>query len=140
MLGEAIALMSFLFEKVRDKGGQPYALHCLRVWNGVKHLSIDAQCAAILHDVVEDTTTTFKDLVTMGYSMETIRIVVLLTHNSDDSYDDYIKKIATCELASQIKMSDIRDNSQFTRLKGATKKDFDRMEKYQRAYIYLSKL
>ena len=49
-------------------------------------------------------------------------------------------KISTDKLATKVKLADLKDNSDITRLKGLSKKDFDRMEKYHRSYIYLSKI
>ena len=40
-------------------------------------------------------------------------------------------------LAKAIKLTDLEHNSKITRLKGLRKKDFDRLEKYHRAYTYL---
>jgi hypothetical protein len=40
--------------------------------------------------------------------------------------------------ARRVKREDIKDNSDVTRLKGLRQKDFERLEKYARAYTYLS--
>jgi len=40
--------------------------------------------------------------------------------------------------ARMIKLADLRHNSDIMRMKGLSKKDFDRLEKYHRAYAYLS--
>ena len=42
--------------------------------------------------------------------------------------------------ATKVKLADLKDNSDITRLKGLRKADFDRMEKYHRSFIYLSKI
>ncbi len=47
-----------------DKGGQPYILHPLRLMFAVD--GPIAQQAAVLHDVVEDTPTTFEDIEKPG--------------------------------------------------------------------------
>ena len=57
-------------------------------------------------------------------------------------YDARIKEIATGtqyyhDLAKAVKLRDLEHNSKITRLKGLRKKDFDRLEKYHRAYTYL---
>lgn len=69
-----------------------------------------------------------------------VRALDLLTHKKITPYDDYIKAIAFNSDATKVKLSDLKDNSDITRLKGLTKKDFDRMEKYHRSFIYLSKV
>jgi (p)ppGpp synthase/HD superfamily hydrolase len=140
MLGKAIAIASKAFEDKVDNGGQPYILHCLKVWEGVKHLDIHIQCAAILHDIVEDTDITLGDLLEEGFSMRTLKFVEYLTRDPDITYQDYIKDIANSKGAIQIKLSDLRHNSDITRLKGLSQKDFDRTKKYHRSYIYLSNI
>lgn len=139
MLAKAISIASQAFENKFDKGGNPYILHCLRVWQAVKNEDEDVQCAAVLHDLIEDTDWSFHRLYEVGFSAKTVHIIALLTHQRHVSYDDYIKAIALDKDATKIKLADLRDNSDITRLKGLTKKDFDRMEKYHRSFVYLSK-
>lgn len=64
----------------------------------------------------------------------------VLTHRKGVPYDDYIKMVAFNLDAVKVKLADLKDNSDITRLKGLSKKDFDRMEKYHRSFIYLSKI
>tara|TARA_R110000822_G_scaffold5266_8_gene22612 strand:+ start:1448 stop:1894 length:447 start_codon:yes stop_codon:yes gene_type:complete len=140
-LALAIAIASDAFKNKLDKGGQPYVLHLLRVWLGVKDESEDIQCAAWLHDLVED----FPDewdigkLLIVGFSVETAHMVNLLTHLKGIHYHSYINTLSLHRGATLIKMSDLRDNSDITRLKGLTNKDIDRLEKYVYSYNYLKK-
>lgn len=100
---------------------------------------------AIFHDYIEDI---FKDnperglmlLSEAGFSRRVVQAVNLLTHRKETPYDDYIKAISFNADATKVKLADLKDNSDITRLKGLTKKDFDRMEKYHRSYVYLSKI
>ena len=140
-LSIAIAIASHAFRHKLDKGGQPYTLHLLRVWEGVKEESVHIQCAAWLHDLLEDypedwSTTRLK---ANGFSEDTIRMVELLTHIKGEPYDVYIKKVSKNTGATKVKISDLIDNSDITRLKGLTKEDFKRLEKYSRSYHYLTK-
>jgi (p)ppGpp synthase/HD superfamily hydrolase len=144
MLGKAIALAAQSFEHIKDKGGQPYILHCLRLMNNLHTDDEELKIIAILHDWVEDM---FKDnpekgllLLREQYSERVIRALDLLTHRKGVPYDDYIKELSFNSDARLVKLADLKDNSDITRLKGLTKKDFDRMEKYHRSYIYLSKI
>lgn len=141
LLAKAISIVSRAFENKTDKGGHPYILHCIRVMEGVKHLGEKAMIPAILHDLVEDCEDdgyTFDFLKEQGFQQETLTILELLTHRKQTtSYDDYIKAISVHPVATAIKLSDIKDNTDITRLKGLRKKDFDRLEKYARAYTYL---
>lgn len=139
MLDRAIALASKVFEGKHDKGGKPYILHCLHVMYGVinKGANEDTAIAAVLHDVIEDTDYTLADLADMGYNIDVLYILDLLTHRKTDTYKVYIKKISNSRQATMIKMEDLQHNSDITRLKGLRKKDFERLEKYIEAYTYL---
>jgi len=122
-----------------DKGGNPYILHPLHVMN---KLMFDKGLAIIgvLHDVIEDTDISFAKLTSMGFSRRTCEALVLLTHRPDDSYDAYIKKIATSYDAIKVKRKDLEHNSDITRLKGLRDKDFRRLEKYCKAFHYLGEM
>lgn len=139
-LAKAISIAAVGFEKKVDKGGQPYILHCLRVMNNLHTRDQELQAIAILHDIKEDLKVTTKELYDSGFSERVVKGVCKLTHVEGTSYEDYIKEIALSPDARLVKLADLKDNSDITRLKGLTKKDFDRMEKYHRAYIYLSKI
>lgn len=139
MLDKAIQLAANKFVSVFDKGGNPYILHCLYVMNQVSP-DKDLMIAVVLHDIVEDTDVTIKDLYNYGYESNVIEIILLLTKKKEESYQTYIERIATHPGAARIKLADLRHNSDITRLKGLTKKDFDRLKKYAEAYTYLSQL
>lgn len=139
-LATAFAIAANGFKDKTDKAGEPYILHCIRVMNNLHTTDKELQSIAILHDCVEDGVCSVLDLVNYKFSQRVIYGVMLLTHEKSVSYDDYIKKIATDVDATKVKLADLKDNSDITRLKGLTKKDFDRMEKYHKAYTYLSKI
>jgi|SRR5687767_1553296 len=138
MLGKAIKLAAVAFADKLDKGGKPYILHCLRVMMGVDQNDEELMQIAVLHDVLEDTEITAEDLRREGFSERVIKALELLTHADDSHYDTYIKMVSLNPDARTVKMADLIDNSQITRLKGLRKKDFDRMEKYHWAFTYLS--
>jgi (p)ppGpp synthase/HD superfamily hydrolase len=137
-LARAISIAAVGFQDKFDKAGRPYILHCLRVMDKME--TDEEKIVAILHDTIEDGVCTLNDLINEKFSQNVLFSLILLTHEKEDSYDDYIKKISTDSLATKVKLADLKDNSDITRLKGLTKKDFDRMEKYHRSYVYLSKL
>jgi (p)ppGpp synthase/HD superfamily hydrolase len=136
-LALAISITAKAFENVLDKGGQPYVLHCLRVMNNVQGDEC-VKCASVMHDLIEDTAWTFQELTALGFSDKTIGLLHLLTHQKETPYEDYIKAISVSKEATEIKLRDLEDNCNITRIKGLRKKDFDRIEKYHIAYVYLS--
>lgn len=142
MLAKAIAIAAAAFKNKLDKGGRPYILHCLRVMNNARYINPndeDLMCIAVLHDLLEDCDDEWsaQRLRDEGFSDRVISALELLTH-IDGDYDMYIKVIAFSDDARSVKLADLVDNSDITRIKGLRKKDMDRLEKYHRAYTYLS--
>ena len=140
MLDKAIQIAVQAHAGQLDKGGNPYILHPLWVMNQVRHLGEDYMIVAVLHDVVEDSenqSETYNKIIKEGFNQNVTYALALVTHDKETPYDDYIKAIATNPIAKAVKLKDLEHNSKITRLKGLRKKDFDRLEKYHRAYIYL---
>ena len=61
-----------------------------------------------------------------------------MTHNDDEQYFDYIEKIKSNDIAKEVKLSDLRHNSNLKRLKNTTKKDLERIIKYKKAIEILN--
>ena len=135
------ALVSEVFKNKIDKSGRPYFEHCLYVAS--KMDTDEEKIIALLHDVPEDTKNTanpitIQNLREMGYSEEIVRNVDVLTHKSEEDYESvYIRRITKYPKAKKVKLADLEHNSQVTRLKGLRQKDFIRLEKYLRSYVYL---
>lgn len=119
----------------KDKGGHAYILHPMRIAMRLRTDDEELLAIAIMHDVIEDSKVTFDDLRADGFSERVIDGLALLTHRKGVSYDDYIDGMKLSVDALRIKREDLRDNSDITRLKGITEKDFERMKKYQRAFV-----
>ena len=142
LLSTAIAMAACAHEGVLDRGGNAYITHPIRIMMRLRTNDAELMSIAILHDTIEDAPdiVSFKALIDAGFSTRVINALQLLTHSNDDSYEDYIKKIATNKDALRVKLEDLKDNSDLTRLKGVTQKDFNRVIKYQKAYTYLSRI
>ena len=132
-----------------DKGGNHYFLHPFRVSQETKnhftwkHTDFDkyiAECVALLHDVIEDSDITADDLVNEGFEYAIVNRVVRMTRKEDELYMDYIKRIGEDNICRIVKMCDLKDNMDITRLEKVTDKDFDRLKKYHKAYKYLKSL
>lgn len=140
MLALAISIMSQAFQDKSYNGG-PYALHCLRVMFAVDQSDEELMTIAVLHDLIEDCPEwSVEDLEKAGFSRRVVNAVDILTCYPGMYYDAYIRKIATNEDARRVKMADLWDNTQITRIKGLTAKDLARIEKYYKSYTYLSKV
>lgn len=139
-LAKAIHIASTVFLHETDQSGTPYILHCLNVMHQMPQDDVDLMCIAVLHDVVEDSDWTFTQLESEGFSSRVIEALILLTRGKNTSYDDYIKGISANKDAVTVKLADLKHNSDITRIKGLRKKDFDRLEKYHRSFVYLQQV
>ncbi len=137
-LAQMLALVADKFKDKTDKSGKPYMLHCIRVMMQMPQDNEKLMCIALGHDLLEDTDVTYQDLGQL-FNFNICQDILYLTH-AGTTYEDYIKLIAQRPSCVLVKLADLKDNSDITRLKGLTKKDFDRIEKYHKAYTYLSKL
>ena len=137
LLGKVLVLANNAHAGQFDRGGKPYILHPLKVMHYLKSDDEELQCMALLHDVVEDTKTTWDDLTAIGCTERVINGVKALTKMPGESYDQYKQRVFANEDAMKVKMADLRHNTDIRRLKGVTEKDIVRMEKYNRFYLEL---
>ena len=79
---KSTVIVTELFKNKKDKAGYPYLWHLLRVSNRLD-LEIE-KIAGLLHDVLEDTEITEKDLLEVGIPKEIIDIVKIVTHDKID--------------------------------------------------------
>ena len=107
-----------------DKGGMPYVFHPYHL---AEQMDDEISCcAALLHDVVEDTDVTMEDLA-REFPAEVIEVLKLLTHPEDIPYFDYVRRIKDNSTAVKIKLADIAHNSDQSRCPDLTEE--------QRAYF-----
>ena len=137
-LDRAIQLAKQHHEGQTDKAGKPYIEHPLRVMNQVE--SEEEKIVAVLHDIVEDTDISLDDLRNEGFSEKVVSAVECLTKQDGENYDSYIERISFNPLAVKIKLADLEDNSDLTRLPEVTDKDLERIEKYDKALEKLTRL
>ncbi|WP_222128611.1 GTP pyrophosphokinase [Paenibacillus xylanexedens] len=115
----------------RDKGEHPYILHPLAVMNRVE--SMEEKIVAVLHDVIEDSEVTIEELRGLGFSEEILTAIQLLTRSTEDSYEEFIEKTTTNRTARKVKIADIQENMNISRIKNPTQEDVHRLEKYRKA-------
>ena len=135
MLERAIGLALEFHRGQIDKAGRPYILHPLRLM--VAMTSEEARVVAVLHDVVEDSEATFEDLAALGLSEEALAALRLLTHHDDDgseaNYFAYVARVKANPLARVVKLADLADNLDVSRLPSLTERDSRRLNKYLKA-------
>lgn len=118
-----------------DKAGMPYILHPIRVANRCS--TDDERIVALLHDTIEDTEVTAEYLLMEGFPRNIVDAILSVTRNEDENYEDFIKRSRLNPIGRQVKLHDLEDNMDITRLNELTEKDLYRLNKYIKAYKYL---
>ena len=129
-LENALAIAAAAHAGQIDKAGQPYILHPIRVMLSVKNG--DERIAAILHDVVEDTPVSFDDLESEGFSAAVVDAVRALTKTEGESRIEAALRAVKDPIARQVKLADVSDNMDLSRIPSPTEKDHARQEEYKR--------
>ncbi len=116
-----------------DKAGADYIEHPLRVMEMGENE--EQKIVGVLHDVVEDSDWTFEMLEAEGFSDEVITALKCVTKLSEEEdYDHFIGRVLTDQLAIRVKLLDLEDNMDLTRLAECSEADIMRKQKYKEAY------
>ena len=122
-----------------DKCGAPYVFHPYHLAEQMPDEI--TTCVALLHDVVEDTSTTLDDLACM-FPSEVIGALALLTHNPGTPYLEYVRALAANPVARTVKRADLLHNLDETRYAGskppAEAELVQRRERYKAALALLN--
>lgn len=127
----ALNLCFEVHKNQKDKSGLPYVFHPFHLAEQMDDEK--SVIVALLHDVVEDSDMTFKELEDMGFDDDIIDALKLMTHEKDVDYFEYISKIKSNPIATKVKLADLRHNSDSTRLEKLTERDIQRENKYKKA-------
>ena len=118
-----------------DKSGLPYVFHPFHL---AEQMTDEVTTiVALLHDVIEDTAYTLDDLRSMGFPVEALDALALLTHDKNVPYMDYVSKIKKNPIAKAVKLADLRHNSDLSRLDTPDNKAHERAQKYRNAIALL---
>lgn len=131
LLGRAVRIAAEAHEDQKDKAGEAYILHPLRLMARAR--TDDERIVALLHDVVEDSEWTLDALAAEGFPSHIVQAVDCLTHRNGEDYDAFITRVLTNPLAVRVKLLDIEDNMDMTRLGALAGKDLERLQKYHAA-------
>lgn len=133
MLSKAFEIISEAHKGQKDKVGDPYFLHLIRVMQRGKNDT--EKICGLLHDLVEDTDWTFERLESEGFSNKIIDVLRCVTKfPEDEDYEHFINRIKKNKTAVNVKLNDLQDNMDITRLNTITKIDVARLRKYLKAY------
>lgn len=132
ILQKAIEIATEAHKNQRDRAGKPYIGHISRVMQAGE--TQEERIAGILHDIVEDTSWSFEDLLNIGIPIDIVDAIRCLTKMENEPYDQFIERVKTNPIAIAVKLNDLHDNMDMTRLPEITDKDIERLLKYHRAY------
>ena len=135
MTKKALRLCFDAHKDQNDKSGMPYVFHPFHLAAQMKDES--TTIVALLHDIVEDTDYTLEDLRGMGFCEEVLLAISFMTHSPDVPYMEYVAKIKTNAIAREVKLADLKHNSDMTRYDKITPYDIERTEKYKKAIALL---
>lgn len=135
MYQKAINLITKYHNDQVDKGGNPYINHLLFVSDNCK--SEQSKVVGLLHDILEDTSCTPQELYDNGFCSEIFEAVITLSKNYSTSYDQYLKNIKENDLAKEVKIADLKNNMDLSRLKIIKDNDIKRNEQYKEALLFL---
>ena len=134
-LENAIEIAVVAHKGQKDKSEAPYILHPLRVMLSLS--SDEDRIVGVLHDVVEDTSWTFDQLREEGFSEEMLAALDTVTKRENEDYPDFISRSAGNAIGRRVKIADLRDNMDPSRIPEPTEKDLRRIEKYKQAMTQL---
>ena len=93
---------------------------------------------AYLHDSIEDTNLDLNSL-NNAFDKEIIEAISVITKDRKIDYIKYIESVKSNQLAKEVKIADLKNNSDLSRLLTVTEKDLQRIEKYKKALNILMK-
>jgi (p)ppGpp synthase/HD superfamily hydrolase len=138
-LERAIAIAAEAHAGQVDKAGAPYMLHPLRIM--LRMSSIDERIVAVLHDVCEDCPGwTFDRLRKEGFSDRIIDALDSVTKRDGEEYEDFVRRAVANPIGGRVKLADLLDNIDLSRIAAPSERDFQRIEKYRRAIDLIGRL
>jgi GTP diphosphokinase / guanosine-3',5'-bis(diphosphate) 3'-diphosphatase len=134
-LERAIAIAATAHAGQVDKAGQPYILHPIRVMLRVE--GEHERMAAVLHDVVEDTSVTLEQLANEGFPEPVLQAVAALTKNPGESRLQAAARAAENPIALAVKLADNAENRDLSRIPNPSERDYDRLREYEAVREFL---
>jgi (p)ppGpp synthase/HD superfamily hydrolase len=138
-LERAIAIAAEAHTGQYDKSDAPYVLHPLRMM--LRVTSNDERIVAVLHDVCEDCPGwTFDRLRAEGFSEKILAALDTVTKRDGEAYEDFVTRAANNPIGRAVKVADLQDNCDLSRISNPTQRDFERIERYKKAIDLIGRL
>lgn len=114
-----------------DKAGAPYILHPLRLM--LRMQTNDERIVAVLHDVVEDSHWNLDNLRAEGFSEQVVLAIDSVTRRDSETYGDFVLRAGRDSIGRRVKLANLEDNCDLTRIATPTERDYARIDRYRRA-------
>jgi len=134
-LDRAITIATAAHAGQVDKAGAPYILHPLRVMLRLE--TTEERIVGVLHDVVKDSAWTLESLRAEGFSEAVVRGIDAMTRRDGESYEDFVLRAGRDPLGRRVKLADLEDNCDLSRIAAPTDRDHARLARYRQAIAAL---
>ncbi len=135
LLSRSIMAAARLHEGQTDKGGHPAILHALRV--GLAGRTEEEMVLGVLHDTVEDAGWDAIRALLPGMPVWLVEALDAISRRPGERYESYLDRVRGNLAAAAVKLKDLADNADLSRITNPTERDRARVEKYQRAIVFL---
>jgi (p)ppGpp synthase/HD superfamily hydrolase len=130
----ALSLALQVHHSQKDKDGEPYILHPIRV--AQRMTSPFLRIAALLHDTLEDVDplmlATTEGEIRSYFGENLLSLVRILTRSKGQSYNEYIEELSHAAPARVIKIADLEDNLKPSREKNGWHMPTEMRVRYER--------
>lgn len=106
-----------------DKAGKPYIWHPVRVERRCTRQ--EDRLVALLHDTIEDGDIASEYLLLVGFSQEVVDAVLSVSRKRGEDYFEFIQRCKANPIGRRVKICDLEDNMDITRLNDLTEKDIE---------------
>ena len=129
-IAQAQRLSGKAHEHQERSDGTQYSFHIQAVVSLVRGYGHNHVIVAWLHDVVEDTEVTLKDLINEGFDIAVINAVEAITKRDGEGYASFILRCSQNSIARTVKMADLTHNL-------SDHPENQRKQKYEMALMFL---
>jgi (p)ppGpp synthase/HD superfamily hydrolase len=134
----AVGIAERAFKDKTDLAGAPYMNHLWRVAEAVEEHGEQYFIVGMLHDLLEDCPEYKVENLEKLFGSDIVNAIQILTRDKKELYDSYIIRVNFNDLARVVKIADLKDNMDITRLHKLELNEYKRLKKYFRAYKLLS--
>jgi hypothetical protein len=142
LVDDAVDFASYYSDNDRTASDHIASKHITSDRTASKHADYEqwACCAALLHDTIEDTWVTPEYLREQGFPQEVIDAVLMISRRDDETYAELVARCYPNPIAKLVKIADLENNMDITRLAEVGDRDYKRLRKYLHSWRYLKGL